>query len=62
VRRHGRAYLQGLLSGSERKNSSSSLAELAGKATPDGLQRPRQMLHTLVPLPVLQVPLTAAAE
>jgi SRSO17 transposase len=38
VRRHGRAYLLGLLSQTERKNSW-SLAEFAGDATPDGLQR-----------------------
>src|SRR5260221_12391783 len=38
VRRHGREYLLGLLSRSERKNSW-PLAELAGNATPDGLQR-----------------------
>jgi SRSO17 transposase len=38
VRRHRRAYLLGLLSQSERKNSW-SLAEFAGDASPDGLQR-----------------------
>jgi SRSO17 transposase len=38
VRRHGRAYLLGLLSRSERKNSW-QLAEFAGDASPDGLQR-----------------------
>src|SRR6201996_9720489 len=38
VRRHGRAYLLGLLSQSERKNSW-QLAEFAGDASPDGLQR-----------------------
>jgi SRSO17 transposase len=38
VRRHGRAYLLGLLSQSERKNGW-SLAEFAGDASPDGLQR-----------------------
>jgi len=38
VRRHGRAYLLGLLSQAERKNSW-SLAELAGDASPDGMQR-----------------------
>jgi SRSO17 transposase len=38
VRRHGRAYLLGLLSGAERKNSW-QLAEFAGDASPDGLQR-----------------------
>ena len=38
VRRHGRAYLLGLLSQTERKNSW-MLAEFAGDATPDGLQR-----------------------
>jgi SRSO17 transposase len=38
VRRHGRAYLLGLLSQTERKNSW-SLAEFAGDVSPDGLQR-----------------------
>ncbi|HET9974795.1 MAG TPA: IS701 family transposase [Streptosporangiaceae bacterium] len=38
VRRHGRAYLLGLLSQAERKNGW-TLAEFAGDATPDGLQR-----------------------
>src|ERR1700733_9231635 len=38
VRRHGRAYLLGLLSHAERKNSW-SLAELAGDVSPDGMQR-----------------------
>jgi SRSO17 transposase len=38
VRRHGRAYLVGLLSHQERKNSW-TLAELAGDVSPDGLQR-----------------------
>ena len=38
VRRHGRAYLLGLLSHQERKNSW-SLAELAGDVSPDGMQR-----------------------
>ena len=38
VRRHGRAYVLGLLSGSERKNSW-QLAEFAGDASPDGMQR-----------------------
>jgi SRSO17 transposase len=38
VRRHGRAYLLGLLSQSERKNSW-QLAEFAGDTSPDGLQR-----------------------
>src|SRR5271163_4168133 len=38
VRRHGRAYLLGLLSHAERKNSW-QLAELAGDASPDGMQR-----------------------
>jgi SRSO17 transposase len=38
VRRHGRAYLLGLLSQAERKNSW-MLAEFAGDTTPDGLQR-----------------------
>ena len=38
VRRHGRAYLLGLLSGAERKNSW-QLAEFAGDASPDGMQR-----------------------
>src|SRR5215469_11351596 len=38
VRRHGRAYLLGLLSGSERK-SSGQRAEFAGDASPDGMQR-----------------------
>ena len=37
VRRHGRAYLLGLLSQQERKTSW-QLAEFAGDATPDGLQ------------------------
>jgi SRSO17 transposase len=38
VRRHGRAYVLGLLSQTERKNSW-QLAEFAGDASPDGLQR-----------------------
>jgi hypothetical protein len=38
VRRHGRAYLLGLLSHAERKNSW-QLAEFAGDASPDGMQR-----------------------
>jgi len=38
VRRHGRAYLLGLLSHAERKNSW-TLAEFAGDVSPDGLQR-----------------------
>jgi len=38
VRRHGRAYLLGLLSHTERKNSW-MLAEFAGDVSPDGLQR-----------------------
>ena len=38
VRRHGRAYLLGLLSQAERKNSW-TLAEFAGDASPDGMQR-----------------------
>ena len=38
VRRHGRAYLLGLLSQAERKTSW-QLAEFAGDASPDGLQR-----------------------
>ena len=38
VRRHGRAYLSGLLSHTERKNSW-TLAEFAGDVSPDGLQR-----------------------
>ncbi|MFY9932717.1 MAG: IS701 family transposase [Streptosporangiaceae bacterium] len=38
VRRHGRAYLLGLLSHTERKNSW-MLAEFAGDLTPDGMQR-----------------------
>jgi SRSO17 transposase len=38
VRRHGRAYLLGLLSQAERKNSW-QLAEFAGKTSPDGMQR-----------------------
>jgi SRSO17 transposase len=38
VRRHGRSYLLGLLSQSERKNSW-QLAEFAGHASPDGMQR-----------------------
>jgi SRSO17 transposase len=38
VRRHGRAYLLGLLSHTERKNGW-TLAEFAGDASPDGLQR-----------------------
>jgi hypothetical protein len=38
VRRRGRAYLLGLLSHAERKNSW-SLAEFAGDASPDGMQR-----------------------
>ena len=38
VRRHGRAYVLGLLSHAERKNSW-QLAEFAGDASPDGMQR-----------------------
>jgi SRSO17 transposase len=38
VRRHGRAYVLGLLSQTERKNSW-SLAEFAGDVSPDRLQR-----------------------
>jgi SRSO17 transposase len=38
VRRHGRAYVLGLLSHQERKNSW-SLAEFAGDVSPDGMQR-----------------------
>jgi SRSO17 transposase len=38
VRRHGRAYILGLLSHTERKNSW-WLAEFAGDASPDGMQR-----------------------
>ena len=38
VRRHARAYLLGLLSHAERKNSW-SLAEFAGDVSPDGMQR-----------------------
>jgi len=38
VRRHGRAHLLGLLSHTERKNSW-WLAEFAGDASPDGMQR-----------------------
>lgn len=38
VRRRGRAYLLGLLSRAERKNSW-QLAEFAGEASPDGMQR-----------------------
>jgi len=38
VRRHGRAYLLGLLSQTERKNGW-TLAEFAGDTSPDGLQR-----------------------
>ncbi len=38
VRRHGRAYLLGLLSHTERLNSW-SLAEFAGDVSPDGMQR-----------------------
>ena len=38
VRRHGRAYLLGLLSHSERKNGW-TLAEFAGDVSPDGMQR-----------------------
>ena len=38
VRRHGRAYVLGLLSHTERKNSW-WLAEFAGDASPDGMQR-----------------------
>src|SRR5258706_1890967 len=38
VRRHGRAYLLGLLSQAERKNGW-TLAEFAGDVSPDGLQR-----------------------
>jgi SRSO17 transposase len=38
VRRHGRAYLLGLLSRQERKNGR-TLAEFAGEVSPDGMQR-----------------------
>ena len=38
VRRRGRAYVLGLLSQAERKNSW-QLAEFAGDASPDGMQR-----------------------
>jgi SRSO17 transposase len=38
VRRHGRAYLLGLLSQAERKNGW-TLAEFAGDGSPDGIQR-----------------------
>ena len=38
VRRHGRAYLLGLLSHAERKNGW-TLVEFAGDASPDGMQR-----------------------
>ena len=38
VRGHGRAYVLGLLSQAERKNSW-QLAEFAGDASPDGMQR-----------------------
>ena len=38
VRRHGRAYVLGLLSQAERKNSW-QLAEFAGDVSPDGMQR-----------------------
>ncbi len=38
VSRRGRAYVRGLLSHTERKNSW-NLAELAGDASPDGMQR-----------------------
>jgi SRSO17 transposase len=38
VRRHGRAYLLGLLSQAERKNGW-TLAEFAGDVSPDGMQR-----------------------
>jgi SRSO17 transposase len=38
VRQHGRAYLLGLLSQTERKNGW-TLAEFAGDVSPDGLQR-----------------------
>jgi hypothetical protein len=38
VRRHGRVYLLGLLSHAARKNSW-QLAEFAGDASPDGMQR-----------------------
>jgi SRSO17 transposase len=38
VRRHGRSYVLGLLSYTERKNSW-QLAEFAGQPSPDGLQR-----------------------
>ena len=38
VRRHGRAYVLGLLSQTERKTSW-QLAEFAGEASPDGMQR-----------------------
>jgi hypothetical protein len=38
VRRHGRACLLGLLSHAERRNSW-QLAEFAGDASPDGMQR-----------------------
>jgi len=38
VRRHGRSYVLGLVSQTERKNSW-QLAEFAGEASPDGIQR-----------------------
>ena len=38
VRRHGRAYVLGLLSQAARKNSW-QLAEFAGDASPDGMQQ-----------------------
>jgi len=38
-RKRARAYLLGLLSHTERKNGW-TIAELAGDATPDGMQRP----------------------
>jgi SRSO17 transposase len=38
VRRHGRSYVLGLLSQTERKNSW-QLAEFAGESSPDGMHR-----------------------
>ena len=43
-RQRGWAYLTGLLSNTERKNSW-QLAELAGEATPDGMQRLLSTAH-----------------
>ena len=44
ARERSRGYLQGLLSGCERKNGW-QLAELAGDATPDGMQRLLSTAH-----------------